>query len=267
MSSLKSFFIPTKFTLVNKICLAAIFIALGMILNQVICIKEIPIIPFVKISLGGPALIILSSLLLGPLFGALVGGAVDFLGYLIFDFKTFAYFPQITLTYILLGFVPGFIFALVKNIKNKKIMMGIEISFMSILFIGLTLFFIFNNSVKLYGKVYTFELYQKILLLFTLFILCGFTLLITFLMDKMYSKREDKEKLILNPYQISFVCFIVEILIMVIFGTLMKGISFGFTMYPAILVCQIITMFINIPLNICLISYILLLTRKYYTKI
>lgn len=268
-----SFFYQTKLSIVNKICLGGMFIALGMILNQVVCVKEIPVIPFLKISLGAPAIIIISSLLLGPCFGGLIGGSIDFLGYLLFDAKSFPYFPQISLTYILLGIVPAFIFSFTKNIKNKKIMVGIEGFLLLFVSFLISLFLIFNDSIKLYGKVYSFDLWMKIIIVCGLFLLSFLILLFTFLMNRIYKrtlkndlKVNEEDNKMLNPFQISFTCLICEILVMVLFGTLMKATAFGFDMYMAILVCQILTMFFNIPLNIVLISYILLITRNYYLK-
>lgn len=269
-TKLKSFFFRNNLSLINKICLAGLFIALGMILNQIICIKEIPIIPFLKISLGAPAIIIISSLLLGPIFGGLVGGSIDFMGYLLFDIKSFPYFPQISLIYVLLGIFPAFLFGLVKNIKNNKLMLSFEIIIMTLIIALITLFFVYNDDLKLYGKTYHFELWTKLLIIGFLICLSIMVVAISFFANKMYLKHFLRQgvayKLGFNAYQISFVCFLVEIFIMVLFGTLMKATAFGFNMYMAILICQIITMFFNIPLNILLVSYILLITRKYYLK-
>ena len=82
---------------IQKICLSGLFIALTIILQKVVAINYIPIMPFVRVSPGGPALIIFSSIFLGPVYGMVIGIASDLLGYLIFDPKTMGFFPQITL--------------------------------------------------------------------------------------------------------------------------------------------------------------------------
>ena len=71
----------------------------------------------------------------------------------------------------------------------------------------------------------------------------------------------------LNGYQISLSLFVIELLVMVIFGTLMKGWAFGFATYPAILICQIITLFFNLPLNTVLISILMKATRNRFNNI
>ena len=72
---------------IQKICLAGLFIALTTILQKVIAINYLAFAPFIRVSLGGPALIIFSSILLGPIYGLFVGMASDVLGYFIFDPK------------------------------------------------------------------------------------------------------------------------------------------------------------------------------------
>ena len=82
-------------------------------------------------------------------------------------------------------------------------------------------------------------------------------------MDKYFSKKSD-DRIYFNVYQISFACFLIEVIVMILFGTLMKGFAFGFQTYPAILITQIIVAFFNIPLNTFIISYIMRLTKRFY---
>lgn len=265
----RTFFYPNNLGKIEKICLCGLFIAISMILNKVLAINYIPIIPFLRISLGGPALIIFSSLLLGPIYGMLVGGFSDIFGYLIFDIKAFAYMPQITLTYILLGFIPSFLFSLVKNIKNKKIMLLSSIIPMFIILIFVSVYFIYNDSLTLYGTTYNITLWMKIVIPISLFILFGVTIFFIIFIDKRMNKvikDEQERKQLLNPYQIGFVCFLCEFFIMLLFGSLMKAYAFGFTMFLSIFICQMIVMFINIPLNIALISCIIIVGKKYFIK-
>ena len=162
---MNNFFIKTKLKPIQKICISGLFIALLMILNKVVAINYIPVIPFVRISIGGGALAVFASFVLGPVYGAVVSVAADILGYLFFDPKTFGFFPTITLIYLFLGVVPYFLFCLVNQIKNKKLMLGIEYITFTLIFLGVSLFFTFNNSLTLFGATYTFEFYQKIIMI------------------------------------------------------------------------------------------------------
>ena len=72
-----------KLSQIQKITMAAVMIVLTIIFTRLLSIQNIPVIPFVRISLG-PAVVILASLILGPIYGGIVGGAADILGIVLF---------------------------------------------------------------------------------------------------------------------------------------------------------------------------------------
>lgn len=262
---MNKFFIKSNLTLISKICLAGLFTAMATILQKVIAINYIPVVPFLRISLGGPAIIIFSSILLGPWFGLLVGAGSDILGYFALDMSGYAYFPQVTAIYALLGFLPYFVFCLVKFIKNKKIMLGVECGGLGLVLLLTSLYFIINNKIKIFGSTYNIDLAQKIAIPSLLIVATA--LVMTFII--LYNKRVEKEgkETVLNAYQISFALFVIEIVVMVLFGTLMKAIAFGFATYPAIVISQIVVLFVNVPLNTVLITMLLRLTRKNFKTV
>ena len=235
-----------QLSLTSKICLAAIFMVLATICQKVLAVNYIPIIPFLRISLGGPAIIIFSSILLGPWFGLLVGAGSDILGYFIFDPKNNAFFPQITAIYALLGLCSFFIFWLVKKLISEKIIKIVFPAFTGLLLIAVLLVVWLVPQLHLYGAVYELVLWQKITISSVLIVLTVF--LLTFIL--LYAKKNQN----INIYKVAFSLLLIEVLIMVMFGTLMKGSAFGFATYPMILVCQIIVLFINVPLNTVIIS-------------
>lgn len=243
-----------KISLTSKICLAAIFMVLATICQKVLAVNYIPIIPFLRISLGGPAIIIFSSILLGPWFGLLVGAGSDVLGYFIFDPKNNAFFPQITAIYALLGFSSFFIFLLVKKVFGEKIIKIVFPTFVTLAFIAVCLVIWLVPELHLYGGTYTLVLWQKITITASLLVLSAILLVFIIL----YAKKNQQ----VNVYKIAFSLFLIEVLIMVIFGTLMKGLAFGFATYPMILLCQIIVLFVNIPLNTVLITLLTNIIKK-----
>ena len=249
-----------RLTAIQRICITGLFIAIVTILQKVLAVNYIPVVPFLRISLGGPALIIFSSIFLGPLYGLIIGAASDVIGYFLLDPKMMGFLPQITAIYAVLGFVSFFIFWLLKLIKNKTVMLIIEGSVFAGLLVFTTLYLFLNDNLQLYSSSYQLELWQKILIPSVMLILLSFVFVFSILFDK---KFKD-EKLPLSPITISFACFIIEVLVMVLFGTLMKGLAFGFNTYPMILICQIIVMFINIPLNTWLIILLIRLTNRFY---
>ena len=249
-----------KLTVIQRICLAGLFIAITTILQKVLAINYIPIVPFLRISLGGPGLIIFSSIFLGPVYGMCIGAISDVLGYFLLDPKMMGFLPQITAIYFALGLFAFFIFWLFKLIKNDKIMVVIE----GVIFLGLlifvTLYLFLMPNLQLYGSTYTLEPWQKILIPSVLFVLLSGL----FVSSILFNRKYKKDSLPMSPISISMSCFVTEILVMVLFGTLMKGWAFGFGTYPMILICQIIVLFINVPLNTWLIILLLRITNRFY---
>ena len=105
-----------------------------------------------------------------------------------------------------------------------------------------------------------YYLWQKILIPSVLFVLFAGLFVSSFLFQKKYKK----DSLPISPICITFCCFLIEILVMVLFGTFMKGWAFGFKTYPMILICQIIVLFINIPLNTWLLILLMRVTGRFY---
>lgn len=243
---------------IQKICLSGLFIALIMILNKVVAINYIPIIPFVRVSFGGNALLIFASYFLGPIYGIAIGAFSDLLGYFIFDPKTFGFFPQITLTYLLIGFLPYFIFSLVKLIKSKKVMFCVQNGVFAVIFSLVTAFLFSQKSFTLYSATYTLELYQKIIIVSLMFVLFCLLNVLNFFLDRKYKNEY------FNVYQVSFVAFLVELLVVLAFGSLMKAWAFGFNMFYVIFITQGILLFLNVPLNTYIILLIMRLSKNFY---
>lgn len=240
-------------SITQKIALAGIFIILIALFQKVFAVNYIPVLPFVRISFGGPALIIFSSILLGPWFGLLVGAASDIVGFYIFDPKMFGTAPffQITFIYALLGFASFFIYKFFLLVKNERLMFIIESITFSILLVGLTLFAALDYNVNL-------ETVYRVLIPVVSFILLGLTIFTQVFVSR-YFKKRDKE---VNVTSVGFACFVIEMTIMVAFGVLMKWWAFSGSTFIVILVSQIIVAFFNIPLNTFLVSYIMYLSNR-----
>lgn len=245
---------------IQKICLSGLFIALVAILQKILAINYIPVVPFLRISLGGPALIIFSSIFLGPIYGLFIGVASDVIGYFLFDPKMMGYSPQISVIYGVLGFLSFFIFFLIQIIKNDKWMLVIEgITFVGII-VGVAAFLLSINNLQTYSGGFIILPWQKVLIPSIMTLLFAGLFVSTLL----FKKHFQKDQLPLSPAHISFCCLIIEIIVMVILGSIMKGWLFGFKIYPAILVCQLIVLFVNVPLNTWLICLFLKLTKRFY---
>lgn len=257
-SKMKNLLLKNNISQIQKICLSGLFIALIMIFNKVVAINYIPVIPFVRISFGGIALLIFSSFFLGPLYGMVIGVTSDLLGYFIFDPKTFGLFPQITLIYLLLGILPYFLFSFIRLIKSKKTIICLEYIVFAVIFALVTIFLFTNNTLTLYGKTHELQMYQKILIVSLMVLFFALLIVFNFVLDK---KQKAKT---LNVYHISFVTFITELFIVVLFGSLMKATAFGFDMFYVILITQGMLMFLNVPLNTYLVLLIMRVSTNFY---
>ena len=239
---------------VQKISLAGIFIVLVAIFQKVFAVNYIPVLPFVRISFGGPALIIFASILLGPWYGLLVGAASDIVGFYIFDPKLLGTAPffQITFIYALLGFGSYFIYKLFMGIKNDRAMFVIELSVFTLLLLGITLFVSLDYQINL-STVY------RIIIPIVSFILLGVTIFAQLFTKKYFIKKGIEH----NISNLGFACFVIEMVIMLAFGVAMKTWAFSSASFLIILVSQVIVAFFNIPLNIFLVSYMMYLSDKF----
>lgn len=241
--------IKTNLTPIQKICLAGLFMALAVILQKVVAINYIPVLPFVRVSFCGPALIMFSSVLLGPIYGMLVGIASDLLGYLIFDPRTYPPFLQITAIYAVLGFFSYFVFSLVRSIKNRKAMLAIEIVTLSAIWVASSVFLFTNNQVELPFKV-------------AVPIASGLLFFGLILFSVLYKSGENDP--FISPLHVCFASFICDFLFLLLFGSLMKAWAFGFAIFVTIFLCQAIVMFVNVMLDTIFISTFQKFTKKYF---
>ena len=241
-----------ELSIVKKICLSGILMALIVIFNKVLAINYI--IPFARISFGSIALIIFASIVLGPFYGAIIAGVADILGYFMFDMSSFSWFPQVTLTYVLMGFVPFFVYKLVKLIKNDKLSMIIEYSVFAVLLILIVIFFISQSEIDLGYKIHPLTTFDRIFYPSLSFLLFIVIIVTNFIIDK----KVKHDEVPMNIYQISFVIFIVELFVNLLFGGLMKSWAFGWNLLIPIYITQASIMFFNIPYN----SYLILVIMK-----
>lgn len=253
--------IRTNLSSIQKICLSGLFMALTVILQKVFAINYLAFAPFVRLSFGGPALIIFSSILLGPIYGMFVGAGSDLLGYLIFDPRTNPFYFQITLIYALLGFVSYFVFCFVFSIKNHKTIVVIEIVAFLLIWLAISLYVVLNQQIVLFGKPYDVPLLGKILVpTITGLIFVG---LIVF--SLLYKGKDDSP--IISPLHICFASFICDFFVIVLFGSVMKAWAFGFDTFLAIIVCQMMVMFFNIMLDTIFISTFQRFSKKYFVGV
>ena len=252
--------IKTNLTVIQKICLSGLIMALVIILQKVVAVNYLAFAPFVRISFGGPALIIFASILLGPIYGALIGLGSDLIGYLIFDPRMYPPYLQITAIYTLLGFVAYFIFSFISSIKNRKALALIEIIVLALIWVGVSAYVVFSNQITLFSSTYDVPLLSKILIPSIL----GVMFVGVILFSILYKPKE--ENILMSPLHICFGSFLCDLFVIVLFGSVMKAWAFGFQTFLAIILCQAMVMFVNVMLDTLFISTFLRFTKKYFVS-
>ena len=244
-----------KISQVQKITLSALLLALTIILTRITPLQNFPLIPWIRISLG-PALIIFSSILLGPLYGAIVGAGSDILGIVLFPNSLgYAINPLFTLVYGLLGVLPWILYILIKRIKNRFIPIITFLTSSILVYAALVIFIFLVPSIF---ANYSFETWHRILIVSIAFVLMVGTIVSIFFINKFYQKRYGE---IFSPYKIAFVCLVSEIAIMLFLNSLVKTITFEVN-YWVIFFAQLVVFFIDVPLNTFVVEGLLLLSQK-----
>lgn len=152
-----------KQSLLFKISFSALFIALTIILSRFFALPALFGISFLKISFAN-SVVMFSSFLLGPLWGAIVGGAADVIGALLFP-QGGAFNPAYTIPAVLTGLCPYFFYKLFNLVKVDKKIPLVLIILLSVFNLFLGSFFIFNDSVKVSKNPVVFSLTLKIVLI------------------------------------------------------------------------------------------------------
>ena len=250
--------IKTNLSVIQKICLSGLFMAIVVILQKVVAINYLAFAPFVRVSLGGPALIMFASVFLGPVYGLFIGIASDLLGYFIFDASGYPPFLQVTAIYALLGFISYFVFSLIYSVRNTKVLTIIEIVFVSLVWIVVSLFMLLNNQIKLFGSTYELSVLSKILVIS----ISGAIFLSIILLSNLIKPKDDS--VYASPLHICFASFICDFFVLVLFGSVMKAWAFGFATFVAIIICQALVMSFNVFIDTFFISAFQHFCKKYY---
>ena len=103
-----------KMNALYKISFSALFIALGVILSRFLSINYLFGLPFLKISFA-PSIVMFASFYLGPIYGFIVGTAVDVLGALLYPIGPFN--PLFTIAASLTGLMPYLIYKFINITK------------------------------------------------------------------------------------------------------------------------------------------------------
>ena len=231
---------------VRKMVLAGLLLALTVVFTRFLSIQYIPGIPFTRISLG-PCLIIFASLLLGPIYGGVVGGLSDILGILIVpNAQGFSINPLITLCYTLLGIAPYFVYKLILLIKSKKL----EYIVLICVFVAFL--------VVITWIVYTdLELWVKLLITIGSSVISIAIACLIPLIDRFFMRKDPT----INVVKIGITSAVVEFVVLFVLNSLAKAYYFEANLL-FIMFCQGVAFFANILLDTFLISYLIFILKR-----
>ena len=248
-----------KLTVLQRMTLTALMIAFYMVATRFIMV---PVTPAVRLS-AGVAILIFSSITLGPISGAVIGVAGDLLGAVVSPYLgNVAINPLMTVSYGLMGAVPGLIMMLFRKVKAKDIIYSILFfMLLSVIAISLTVYTSTANEVELFNHVFKFNLAARIVIPIVAFILMGLFGLFTYLLNRRFKKRREEYPNLPSPYQISFIVVVIEVVFTLFINVLCKmwmmGLTFETIFFPSLFIA-----FIYLPVNTLIVTYLCFLAVK-----
>lgn len=237
--------------IVTAITLSGLFIALSVILQRFL------VIPFgmpslYRLSLGNVP-IIMASLFLGPIYGAIVGAASDLLGATLFPVGNFLIWPIISST--LYGIVPWLFLKLITLI-NRNTKFPMLYPFLGVMFIILELFIFLNNEVRhpfdktLPPLVFTTGV--RIIFTAVMIILIIGLILIFHYLEKRY-KNVVETRYTGTPTELAFSILLMALVVDVLYSSWWKMHAFGSDFLVSVFFHTAI-MFILLPLQTAILA-------------
>jgi ECF transporter S component (folate family) len=169
-----------------KIAVAAQLIALGVIISSLSFIIPISGIPAIRIDLIIIP-VILAGIMLGKLYGVIVGTLVDIIAYFIL-FQGYGPFnPGFTINLAMTGFIAGFVFTFFRNSSEKKlfkIIKYISLSVFLFLFLYTVTLIITTSEIRFGPSVVAITNSGKLILILTVFAALVISMIFYFLIFK-----------------------------------------------------------------------------------
>ncbi len=249
-------------------------LVLDVLATHIIRTPMIGSLPFLRLSLG-PALVIYASLLLGPFYGAIVGGAGDLLGIFIFTGIEGEINYLITIVYSLLGILPYCVEKITHKMRKSLQKPYIVFTLMFLVLILLACLFYAFPSTKAYfadgfGSL-TSWIEPLILALTGLFDLVAcFGLFFT---NRFFKKNENEFESLPSPYEMALIAFVCEMTLMVtlkplafyLFYNFLSSNSFSIS-YGVLLSTMFVFGGLNVVINTFLVYWLLVFSKKYLIK-
>ncbi len=242
---------------IKQLTLSAMFIVLFVILNRfaTLTIPAFGVNAFLRVGFSS-IVIVMASLILGPIYGTVIGGIGDFIGAMIFPIG--AYFIGYTISYALIGLFPGLIMFFIKkyNLKNKVFTI-INISLETCLFLFVFIYILINKKIPLESTKFI-ELNSNTLII--ILILISIFYFIVLGLNLFFTLKEKKE----SPYAIPKLIFIYTIIEIVCFFILNSiwGVIIMDIPFIIQILARILKSFFTIPLLVCISKPLIEILKK-----
>ena len=249
-------------------------LVLDILATHIIRTPVLGSLPFLRLSLG-PALVIYSSLLLGPFYGAIIGGAGDLLGIFIFSGIEGEINYLITIVYTLLGILPYYFEKITHKMRKSLQKPFIIFALMFIVLILLTCLFYAFPSTKAYfangfGEISSW-IEPLILSLTGIFDFAACFGL--FFANRFFEKNKEKYASLPSPYETALIVFLTEILLMVALKPLAFYLFYNFLSnnswsisYGVLFSTMLVFAGLNVVINTFVVYWLLVFSKKYLIK-
>ena len=248
-----------KFTVLQRMTFTAMMIVLYMVATRFIMW---PVTPYVRLS-AGVAVLTFSSILLGPISGAIIGIAGDLLGAVAVPYFTVVINPFMTICYGLMGATPGLIMMLFRKIKAKDIIYSIcFFTLLSVILASLTVYMSTANQIEMFGRIFAITLAARIVVPIVALVLTSLFALFTYLLNKRFKKRREEYPNLPSPYQISFIVVVIEVVFTLFINVFAKMWLAGVDSFSVIFFPSLFIAFIYLPMNTLIVTYLCFLAVK-----
>ncbi len=246
---------------IRNITLSALMIGLGVIFERLIVIN-IP--PFIRIGIGSIP-VILSSVLLGPIYGAFIGASVDILGFFVFDITGYPYTPYVTISFILMGVLPYLLFKASAFMRYKKRPFPLSYIILGLIWLFLLIYVLTQSSVRISGTNYNIDIYMKVLIpIISFLVFTGFSIFIYF-SNSYFQKRIMLYPKCPSPHESAFVILILEIFVHMMWGSVWKSWFFGLDILMVLFI-QSVILILTFPIKTLVLNYVLIAYHRYIDK-
>lgn len=249
-------------------------LVLDVLATHIIRTPVLGSLPFLRLSLG-PALVIYASLLLGPFYGAIVGGVGDLLGIFIFSGIEGEINYLITIVYTLLGILPYCLEQITHKMrKSLQKPYIIFVLMFAVLILLACLFYVFPSTKTYFangfGEISTWiePLILSLTGLFDLFACFGL-----FFANRFFEKNREEYESLPSPYETALIAFLTEIVLMVVLKPLAFYLFYNFLSsnswsisYGVLFSSMLVFAGLNVVINAFIVYWLLVFSKKYLIK-